>query len=63
MDELDKYDYDMKTRVIDELFNEEFIGNDEFGKNKSAKYGITSTCKSCLGFVDSIFILVKLEKV
>ena len=41
MDELDKYDYDMKTRVIDELFNEEFIGNDEFGKNKSAKYGIT----------------------
>tara|TARA_R110000803_G_scaffold77361_3_gene142224 strand:+ start:830 stop:1228 length:399 start_codon:yes stop_codon:yes gene_type:complete len=30
MDELDKYSYDMKTRVIDELFNEEFIGNDEW---------------------------------
>ena len=30
MDELDKYNYDMKTKVIDELYNEEFIGNDEW---------------------------------
>jgi len=30
MDELDKYDYDMKIKVIDDLYGEEFIGNDEW---------------------------------